>query len=151
VFHERRFRWLLRLLPASFREEHERELLRVWRDEASDAARAGRRGVWADALKDTLRVAPREFADTWWRNVRFAARSLRRSPGFTITAVLTLALGTGATAAVFTLVNGVPLRPLPWMEPDRVCRGQRGVPGMSLRSEDAAASFLPRSQQATIL
>ena len=54
MFRERQFRWLLRLLPASFREEHERELLLVWKDETVDAARDGRRGVWAAALKDTL-------------------------------------------------------------------------------------------------
>src|SRR5687767_4012126 len=117
---DRRFRWLLKLLPAAFREENERELLRIWREESRDAARDQRRGVWRAALKDTLRVAPGEYLSIWWRDVRFAGRGLRKSPAFALTAILTLGLGTGATATVFSLVNGVLLRPLPWRNPDAV-------------------------------
>ena len=54
------------------------------------------------------------------RDVRFALRYLRRTPGLTVTAVLTLALGIGATTAVFTVVNGVILSPLPFPEPERL-------------------------------
>ncbi len=54
------------------------------------------------------------------REVGQATRSLRRAPGFTATAVVTLALGIGASAAVFSVANGVLLRPLPYGEPDRV-------------------------------
>ena len=54
------------------------------------------------------------------RDFRYAGRSLARSPGFTVVAVLTLALGIGVTTAMFTVVDGVLLRALPFPEPDRL-------------------------------
>jgi hypothetical protein len=52
-------------------------------------------------------------------NLRFAFRQLRQAPGFGLTVVLTLALGIGATTAIFSLVEGVLLRPLPFVNPGR--------------------------------
>ncbi len=54
------------------------------------------------------------------QDLRFAFRQVRKAPGFTLTVVLTLALGIGATTAVFSLVEGILLRPLPFRDPDRL-------------------------------
>src|SRR5262245_23031263 len=58
--------------------------------------------------------------DNLLRDIRIAFRSLFKQRGFTLVALLTLALGTGATTAIFSVVHGVLLRPLPYVEADRI-------------------------------
>lgn len=72
---------------------------------------------------DTQRVegeAWRLMMEGWVRDARLALRGLRKAPAFTTVVVLTLALGTGATTAVFSVLEGVVLRPLPFPEPDEL-------------------------------
>jgi len=61
-----------------------------------------------------------EWVDKLWRDIRFGLRSLRQSPGFAATAILTLALGVGANTAVFSVMNAVLLKSLPVTNPDRL-------------------------------
>jgi predicted permease len=67
------------------------------------------------------------FIETLGRDVRYALRQLEKSPGFTLTAVLTLAIGIGGVAAVYSVVEAVLLRPLPFNEPARLVRLHEGV------------------------
>jgi len=91
------------------------------RQEALRAVRLERGSV--ELSKEVVRSGGWEFlVETCWRDVRFAIRTLLKSPGFTAAVVLTLALGIGANTAIFTLIDAVMLKPLPVPKPAQLYR-----------------------------
>jgi putative ABC transport system permease protein len=75
---------------------------------------------------------------TLLQDLRFSARQLRKNPGFAVTTILTLALGIGATTAIFSLVNAVLLRPLPFPEQDKLVWVAMGRTPRTAKTPDAA-------------
>jgi putative ABC transport system permease protein len=132
-------------------EAHAEDLVRrgIPRDQALRSAHAafGNRRHWSDTTLTIDRQFAREtrmrqLLQSTVSDVAFAIRGFRRTPAFTIVALLTLGLGIGATVAVFSAVSGVILRPLPWPAADRIVHlGERGIAesgaGQNTSSENA--------------
>lgn len=102
-------------------EEHTAELVAQGRN-PSDARRQARLELGGpEQLKEDLRDARgTRWLEDLGRDLRYALRNLRQQPAFASVALVTLALGIGATTVMFTLIDGVLLKPLPYPEPDRL-------------------------------
>ena len=111
---------LLRLYPASFRNEYGDEMRPLFARRRAQARGVGIVALWVGTIGEVVANAVAVHVDILKQDVSYTCRVLRRSPGFAITALLIVALGVGATTAAFSIADFVLLRPLPFPEPDRI-------------------------------
>ncbi|MEY2556761.1 MAG: hypothetical protein QOE34_186, partial [Verrucomicrobiota bacterium] len=140
-----RFRWLRTKCSRLFRrgkqeaalnaelQFHVDQLIAQYRDEGMSEREArlaaqrefGAVSAYREEIRDTWR--PPGLADLW-RSLRFAVRSLARSPGFTLLAIITLGLGIGANTAMFSIINSLMLKPLPYPDSAQLDAIYRATP-----------------------
>jgi putative ABC transport system permease protein len=142
---------LLRLYPASFRNEYGTEMRAVFKRRRREAAGPlAIAALWVSTVGEVLGNAALVHLDILRQDLGYSGRMLRRSPGFATTAILMVALGIGATTAAFSVTDFVLIRPLPFPEPSRlvkVLEKTPGYPGMELSAPNyrdwkaATASF----------
>src|SRR5262249_34079409 len=114
-----------RRLRADWRQEWEAELsyretlLEAW-DQLNWRAKLDLLWHSAGAFADALWLQPRRWEDEMFQDLRFGVRTLLKHKGFTAVAALTLMLGIGANTVIFSVMNAVLLRPIPFPDPDRL-------------------------------
>jgi putative ABC transport system permease protein len=124
------YRALLHVYPSSYRAEYGDEMAGIFTQELRLRSSAwGRFWLWIETVFEVLSNAAAVHWQIARRDIHYSLRSLSRSPGFTITAILLVTIGIGANAAIFTLADFVLVRPLPFPEPDRLVKVWEKHPG----------------------
>jgi putative ABC transport system permease protein len=141
-----RFRMLLRLLPAEFRGDYGPEMEQVFTDQREEAAReGGKMGIWRlwwETAKGIFTTAPREHLSMLRQDSSFALRMMGKNLGFTIASIIVLGLGIGANTAIFSIVNAVLLKPLPYQHGERLLMMRQSTPGTGLMGRNVSVSEL---------
>ena len=122
TFADRVFRFFLRFFPAEFRGDYGREMEDVFRQQRreSEDRKVGLFRLWGETIAGIFRTAPGEHIEMFRQDGGFALRMMRKNKGFTALVVCILALGIGANTAIFSVINGVLLRPLPYADGSRL-------------------------------
>jgi putative ABC transport system permease protein len=126
------YRLLLHFYPKSFRLEYANEMEQVFLQNKRNASTILEKlFLWPEAIIDVLMNAVRVHTDILAQDLRYTARTLWRSPGFAITAILLAGLGIGVTTSVFTLTDHVLIRALPFPESSQLIQIWERPPGYS--------------------
>jgi putative ABC transport system permease protein len=142
----KRYRMLLRLLPAEFRGDFGPEMEQVFVEQREEAAReGGKMGIWRlwwETAKGIFTTAPREHLSMLRQDSFFALRMMRKNLGFTIAAIIVLGLGIGANTAIFSVVNAVLLKPLPYQHGERLLMLRQATTGAGIMGRSVSVPEL---------
>jgi putative ABC transport system permease protein len=149
----RLYRLLLLLYPSGFRREYGEELAAIFDERAAASGFAGRVVLLAGAIPEVLSNALAMHAEMLGQDLRYAARTLLKAPGFALTAILVTALGVGANVAAFSVADFVLVRPLSFPQSEslvRLCEGPRSGPvGWGCMNQISPANYRDFKEQTT--
>jgi predicted permease len=145
------YRALLRLYPSGFRREYGEGMTEIFAQRAAMTGAVGRVGLILHAIPEVVSNAFVTHLEMLRQDLRYTFRTLRRAPGFALTAIFVTALGVGANTAAFSVADFVLVRPLLFPDSERlvrVCEGpRRGPVGWGCMNEISPANFRDMQQQ----
>lgn len=134
---KRIFQSLLKLFPFDFRSDYGNEMEEVFDAQRADAEREGKVGIvrlWWETITGIFTTAPREHWEMLKQDVGYGLRMMARNKGFTAAAALTLGLGIGVNTAIFSVVYGVLLKPLPYGQGPQLIRVRQTAPKLNAQN-----------------